>query len=583
MSRTVKPFAAKKSEAPRYVTFAGVEAPKLNDIIRHARTLAERKLPMHAKPQAVRAIDFAALLKLRMSRARRQHLTELIRWCTDVEKYEEILTRTRDRSDFRTKGRSAMLTADEEILVAIGKWQRSEDDEIRFGSNAFFVVEALKARRRAILEPLLNDLLTKADMSKFSLPQRSEIRQLLASHSFYTSYDASAYYDQFPLSAAVSSFFAVVRGSHSFRQMTLPMGFKPACEIAQCTSMALLDFPHPQGSTSRAYIDNFLFFATTLEGLQETVALFVARCASVGVVLNASEQVFSTHECIGACTASFDCLGERYSLIRQTRELTDATLAKLKAASSLLREQTTEVVSARRMAALFGILFYAAPILRTKLCRFPDALNYYRALSAMATDVGWNTAAPRMSPLASAQVSAWLLESLENKPVPLTEAHRPPALVITVDASLAGWGCIVEPVDAPCSFAAFEWSPSDHQQNALWSSVVAEPLAVVRAVVHCLPAGVHEVLIRSDHQPLVSSAARGYARCGPYNSMLARLAEIFPAVSFKFEHVPGVLNRADPYSRGQHGWTKAVSPLGPLQQTDLSLRVGTVFPLVRVG
>ncbi len=531
----------------------------------------------------MRAIHFDALLKLRMSRSRRKHLAELIRWCTDVEKYEEIMTRTRDRSNFRTQGRSGMLTADEEILVAIGKWQLAEADEIRFGSNAFFVIEALKARRRAILEPLLNDLLTKADMTKFSLPQRSEIRQLLSSHQFYTSYDASAYYDQFPLSAAVSSFFAVVRGTRAYRQVTLPMGFKPACELAQNCSLGLLDFPHPEGCTSRAYIDNFLFFATTLEGLQRTVALFVERCASVGVVLNASEKIFSTHACTGASTELFDCLGERYSLLHQTRELTDATLSKLKAASALLREHTTEVVSARRIAALFGILFYSAPILRTKLCRFPDALNYYRALSAMATDMGWNTAAPRMSPLASAQVSTWLLESLENKPVPLTETHRPPALVITVDASLAGYGYIAEPVDAPCSFGAFEWTPADHQQNALWSSVVAEPLAVVRAVVHCLPAGVQEVLIRSDHQPLVFSAARGYARCGPYNSMLSRLAELFPAVSFTFEHVPGVLNRADPYSRGQYGWTKAVSPLGPLQQADLSIRVGTGFPHVRVG
>jgi hypothetical protein len=143
-----------------------------------------------------------------------------------------------------------------------------------------------------------------------------------------------------------------------------------------------------------------------------------------------------------------------------------------------------------------------------------------------------------------------------HAPVPiLTSEPGSPEFTITVDASEDGWGAIVVNNETSATrFYAVPWTDDERESLPLWSSVVAEPLAIVRAAVASIPIHCGNVLVCTDHLPMVYAGKRGYAACRAYNDCLCRLAALFPACRFTFRFVPGSLNAADPFSRGQFGW-----------------------------
>jgi hypothetical protein len=71
-------------------------------------------------------------------------------------------------------------------------------------------------------------------------------------------FDAASFYDQFALSPDVSEYFCFKSGGQSWRYTALPMGFRPACSVAQAAMMTLADVNVP-GVSTFVYIDNVLF------------------------------------------------------------------------------------------------------------------------------------------------------------------------------------------------------------------------------------------------------------------------------------------------------------------------------------
>ena len=564
------------TKAPSYVQFAGIESPKVSDFL-DARDLYRRQLglPLHVKPKAIASISYDQLLALPMSRANKQLLRMAIDWCTNAELYEEILMRPLPPGA-RTSGRSTMTTADEELLLAVSKWRLSEQADIRIMSNAFFVIEALKLRRRAILEPLLNDRIISADVPSITLPQRKEIRRLLSRYRYFCGLDASAFYDQFGLSENVSSFFGV---AGRFVQRVLPMGFKPACFVAQQTSLSLLDFP--MDGEARAYIDNYLFFGPSKAAILTAVDTFLARCDTAGVIINDRDsiKVYGTSPEEGVTCSPFDCLGERYDLQHSTRTITSSTVEKLQLAVAVVKRQTSELIPCRRLAAVYGILFYATSTFTYELSpkRFFDSIYFLRQMSRVASRTSWDAVAPRLPAAAYDQTQAWLLAALAQSPVPLhtSSPEGEPEIQITVDACEAGWGAVIETAAGTQQLVAYPWTQQDVAAGGLWSSVVTEPLAALRGALVGVPAGTKHVRIVTDHEPLVFAASRGWAASRNYNTMLCRLAECFPETTFSWVHIAGPKNRADPLSRGLAGW----SGLWP----DEEVRVACHLPTVRFG
>jgi hypothetical protein len=108
-------------------------------------------------------------------------------------------------------------------------------------------------------------------------------------------FDAAAFNDQFALALDVSEYFCFRSGGKSWRHTALPIGFRPACSVAQAAMMTLADVNVP-GVSTFVYIDNVLFTGDDAACVLAAGAEFRRRCAAASVTVNESlpgpEEVF---------------------------------------------------------------------------------------------------------------------------------------------------------------------------------------------------------------------------------------------------------------------------------------------------
>jgi hypothetical protein len=238
-------FTRPDDRTPRFITYQGVEAPKAADLTGDVKqTVRECDLPMHAK-------DVCGSTNIRDgpdSLAELPHQTKdddaawekAARWTYDISQYDALLSDPL-RMPCRRNGFSRLGRKDIRRLLQVGRLIEMSPDEIRAEANFFWVPEWSKHRRRPITEPLCNDLLTRTDLAGIHLPQQRDVRQMMARAKYVALLDASAFYDQFGLTRPVSALFGCRSGG--FAQATLPMGFKPAADLAHLSARRLLDFP----------------------------------------------------------------------------------------------------------------------------------------------------------------------------------------------------------------------------------------------------------------------------------------------------------------------------------------------------
>jgi hypothetical protein len=74
LAKPAKP--CKIDQAPRFVTFSGIEAPKLHDLLGAQHT---GRLPLHAIPEAVATVSLARLIALHMHDDVRDKLNPALR------------------------------------------------------------------------------------------------------------------------------------------------------------------------------------------------------------------------------------------------------------------------------------------------------------------------------------------------------------------------------------------------------------------------------------------------------------------------------------------------------------------------
>ncbi len=514
---------------PRFVEHLGRDAPSLEDITgRHRR---RPDLPLHAKD--VPPLDTAALLRLPCSPARSSALSRALRWLTDEELYRAL------GKPARVARPPSLSAADIEVMEKLRRYAVIEDCEIFGLANLFSVCEISKGRRRHIVEPLINDLLVGA-FDVFSLPGPDDVRAMMRRYGIQ--FDASSFYDQFELAPGVSRYFAfrVSGGARCYSR--LPMGFRPACSIAQATMEVLADVG-VEGVTAIVYIDNVLFTGDIKEDVARAGEIFKERCRTAQVTLNAEGDEI---------VDEFDFLGARYDLGARTARNTSKTQEKLAAALDVLAGPGP--LSLRQLAAVFGLLFWCQQVSPLRLAPYFAALAAFRHLPLESRGPArWNAPAPQLSPEALEQLRAWLLAAHALPIRPLVDPVVPgPEFRVWVDASAYGWGALVERVsDGSVRRLGQQWSTTDVETYNVSSSVVAEPLGMRRALLAVCSADTRAVEVHTDHQPLMFAWRSGRGRVAAYNDCVVAVQSAFPQLHVDVQFVRGVDNiHADSLSRG---------------------------------
>jgi hypothetical protein len=288
---------------------------------------------------------------------------------------------------------------------------------------------------------------------------------------YVVDFDLSSWYDQFLLHPKVQRYFGIRTTKGTFVHRTLPMGFRPACLVAQTASEILGDLPDRERLFLAIYIDNFLISADTPEECIAAGNAFVERCRQAGAILNDNDIPMEA-----TVKQQFEFLGVKYDLVAETVQQSEKTIRKLEVVNEVMETQMTH----RQVAAVFGLLFWANSVLPMDLSQFFNALRYYRKQGSVH-DHEWNNTAEQPSAQVKRELREWVRQALTAKPQPLRIVDPPEEATILVDASSYGWGAMCISAKGVMT-AGDRWSMDDWAQWNLHSSVAAEPLAYTRAI-----------------------------------------------------------------------------------------------------
>lgn len=488
---------------------------------------AAKEFELHhpSDESGIGCLDYDKLLKLPM-KSMKEDLKESLRWVRDESRYKELGSHI---PKFR-RYKSRLFDTDIETLLKSRKMRMTRP---RCSLRSFFVVEWAKRRRRPIFWPDINEAILKAMLGVNRIPLRGAVRKNGLQGRWSVQFDFKAWYDQLPLAEKIQMYFAF-DGKHCLT--TLPMGFRPACEVAQAISLALVDFEMPEGVTVDVYIDNVRFIGDE-DGVVKAGRLFVERCRQVGAKLDREEPVPRQLDTF---------LGEQFDYVSKQRRLGEKTVEKVKYTRENL---ISEVSTYRQIAAIFGLLFFCAEVLALPMCFLYDVMKWFRQKMSEAAD-NWNTATSIPQSIQE-EIKHWLSLVEKNPWTPMfdEEEDTDADLTLTVDACETGWGCMSTSADST-QYYGNSWSEADHKNSFLFSSVVSEPLGTWRAICRFVSTSTRKVVIHTDHQPQVWAMRRGAAKAETYNELLVKLKTYYPNTRFEFRFISGKENKiADALSR----------------------------------
>ena len=508
-------------QRPLLLDPAPLSCPKWSDILPRRNY---DHLRLHVK-DVTGSVDYAKLRALPMSDLSSSRLEAVLKWVEDPQWYQQFKLPPYRRYTAR------FTLADRLELTRVRKFINTKP---RCSVRAFCVPEWDKDRKRPIFWPDLNEAISKSLLIPGLLPLKSRVRSDCAASAWSVQFDFASWYDQLPLALQISSFFSFDGRSCL---AALPMGFRPAADVAHCITAAIADFPLPAGVTVTCYIDNIRFGGPSNESVSIAAQEFLRRVDAVGAVLN-DRSIAPTQE--------EEFLGEHYNLVTKVRSLTKKTRNKLASAVDLVDKP----MSVRQLAAIYGLLFFSSEVINTGFAQFFTAIRFYRSVMRSVAD--WDAPAPFVPPEVSRQLYAWFDLLSRNRPTPISPSDPGlPELTIYCDACEIGWGAVCISPEGSRHLAQ-EWSAEDKVKFDVGHSTVSEPLAVRRAVALAVKGGYRHVRIMSDHQGLVFAGNKGYGKCRSYNDMCYFLKN-YTNTKFSFGFVPGAENTtADRLSREGH-------------------------------
>ena len=542
--------ASSEERTPNFLKHLGRQMPPTKEIDNFCgvRRAASKSWPLHLKPAVMCAVDLTKVELLRTG-AEREFTTwsEQSTWLTDTARYTALVASGTGRgmADSKVRHNEADLT----VMNGCKLEFVAEPQEAR-GARVFPTDEPPKERRRPIWEPHLNDYFVERPTVR--LTPEEEIRRAIAKYTngYAILLDFAAWYDQFPLTAAVANFLAArLPDGRCIRPRTLPMGFRPSCSIAEsltelivATTTACLD------ATVVVYIDNILILARNEETARTVEQRIRDRANTVGAKFN--EDVERTADV-------FEFLGIRYSLVDGTYQLSAKGVDKTRR----VRERLGAIIKAaphhhefinmrssrRGMATVFGVAMYASRIVCHRLPREYWPMRYLREMSATTHWDEWAAKAPLMPRSSLIRLVGWFDELLRAPPRPTkAEEDGPEDAIIAVDASGTHWGGVLIT------------GPHVDQVSVAWphtadysSSVRSEPKAAWLALCRFVRPEWTKVILYSDHKQLATTGVKGYAKTFVYNELFRQIEETWPHLKCEIRHVPGAENPADELSRGQ--------------------------------
>jgi hypothetical protein len=429
-------------------------------------------------------------------------------------------------------------------MLEVGVIRRLERAEVPAGAVRLFAVDEIhKMRRRPIKWPReINEAFGRETLEGLTVVSRTQVRRGIFDGPIAICIDFRQFFDQIPLASEIQTryCFRDSKGRH-FCLTRLPMGLRHATEVATAVTRRLVDFPHA-GVTVDYAADNVRLIGAR-EAVLAAFSTLLARCQAVGVQINED-----TSSPAALLATEYDFLGERFNHVTTTMCSTEKTHTKLEATW-----RRRDAWTYRQCFTHFGVLMYASSTLRLPLADYFHALRYFRRAACMlqAHPDRWDTPAEPLDPTPSAELATWTLRALANVPVPIPRPDQAEATaLIAVDASGWGWGAArIDLASGLTSIHHMAWTPQDGLVGA--GSVRTEPEGIWRAALHFLrPGSRGNVVILTDHQPVVPALARGYAKAWTYNQLLQRLTSSFPGTTFEFRHIAGTDNPLDAASRG---------------------------------
>lgn len=481
----------------------------------------------HGKEENIATVHYEKLKELAMKEINKAMLMKALSWVCDPEHYAQF---SKDLPRFK-KYKTRLWKAD---VYVLGRSKKLIRIRPRCSVKSFFVVEHKKRRRRPIFWPDINKCIYKKHLNPSRIPLKREVRCNGLKGEWSLQYDFIGWYDQLPLHKLISRYFAF-DGKRCLA--TLPMGFRPACEVAQSISLALADFNLPEGVSVDVYIDNIRFVGDR-EGVIQAGKQFLERCRHVGAKVDNELATPKQQD---------EFLGERYDYVKKTRALAEKTVEKLIFVRDNLIPQ--QRLTNRQVAGIFGLIYYGADVLNLDLCFLYELLKWYRGIMSK-TDNQWNEQVEVPLQIRE-ELSSWLKILIDNRPTEMSSsvADVEPDITLTVDACEKGWGC-VSSTNGCTQYYGAPWSQEERDQNHVERSVVSEPLGAWKAVGRFVTQTHNKVLIYTDHEPVVWAGNSGIAHSDSYNQLLCRLKEFFPNTRFEFRHIKGVNNKfADALSR----------------------------------
>jgi hypothetical protein len=457
-----------------------------------------------------------------------------------------------------------------ERLQATGVICPVQRSKIRGWTRIHAVPEPAKTRFRCIMNTAdINGACGRDTIEHCTFPTKRTISEAVHDGEWCIALDFAAYYYQFALDPLVGRRMCFAWNRRFFRLCRLAMGQRQAVDVANASTMRLLDFPH-ESKRVLSIIDNVLFVGTR-DAVTSDAWTFIQRCKAVRATLNEIDVTTATRADVEALARQAGPWGGvDINLVDKTVALTQKVVDKTRQSwANRGRWQW------RHFAAHIGLLFWAWGIVELPMASFFPVLRFNSEVGKMAMQAladerrarglpddampanpfwrqpahVWDSVAPVLQ--------RWTEMVLANAP----RVVRPlldPEVLLECDASKWGWSCYGLHLATDEPFAYSEpWSEEMRRRfgEKLGESTLSEPFGVVFSLVvmrERFPTATR-FGVTSDNTVAVISHQRGFnSRSWAINECLRMRDERFPQDRYSIvtRHVPGVDNIADGGSRG---------------------------------